>query len=76
MFAIFDTIEEYSAKNSEITAAMAYPCGTERYSEDNPRRDVNGKYPMQILPHVEQFFAGCQIQESVEYNHEDQDETE
>lgn len=69
MFALFDTLEKYNAKNSEINAALGYPDGngTERYATDNPRQDVNGNYAMQILPHVGRFFADCVVVESVEY---------
>ncbi len=76
MFALFDTLEKYNAKNSEINAALGYPDGngTERYAADNPRQDVNGKYSMQILPHVAHLFAGCTIVETVEYPQEAENE--
>lgn len=69
MLALFDTLEEYRGKNTEISEALGYPDGngTDRYSEENPRLDVNGRYVMQILPHVAHLFNGCTIVESVEY---------
>ena len=75
MFALFDTLEEYLGKNTEISEALGYPDGngTDRYSEENPCLDVNGRYVMQVLPHVEIFFDDCLV-ESVEYPQEVDDE--
>lgn len=69
MYAIFDTLEQYLTKNNEINLALGYPDGkgTERYAMDNPIQDINGRYPMLILPYVERFFADCVVVESVEY---------
>ena len=69
MFALFDTLEQYLAKNHEINTALGYPDGngTERYAPDDPRQDVHENYAMQILPHVERFFVDCVVVESVEY---------
>ena len=69
MFALFDTLEQYLAKNHEINTALGYPDGkgTERYATEVPMLTAIGKYAMQILPHVERFFADCVVVESVEY---------
>ncbi len=69
MFAIFDTIEEYVAKNNAINIALGYPdgMGTDRYADETPAETTTGKYAMQILPCASHLFAGCVIVESVEY---------
>lgn len=69
MYALFETLEDYEAKNREISLALGYPndSGTLRYASEKPAQDINGKYAMQILPQVERFFADCVVVESVEY---------
>ena len=69
MFAIFDTLEQYLAKNHEINTALGYPDGhgTDRYADETPIKTTTGNYAMQILPHVERFFTDCVVVETVEY---------
>lgn len=76
MFAIFDTITSYIEKNTEINAALGYPDGhgTERYSTEFPKQDINGKYVMPIMPHVTHLFEGCVVVDTVEYPQEVEDE--
>jgi hypothetical protein len=76
MFALFETLAEYALKNDEINTALGYPNarGTLRYAAESPMLTVDGKYPMQILPHVAHLFAGCAIVDTVEYPQEVEDE--
>ena len=76
MFALFEKITDYARKNEEINAELGYPNarGTIRYASESPSLTANGKYAMQILPHVAHLFAGCTIVETVEYPQEVEDE--
>lgn len=69
MYAIFETLEEYRAKNSEVSLALGLPNGrgTVSYASEVPMQDIFGKYVMLIMPHVDRFFADCVVIESVEY---------
>lgn len=69
MYAIFDTLEQYLAKNHEINTALGYPDGrgTDHYADDTPTKTTTDQYAMQVLPHVERFFVDCVVVESVEY---------
>lgn len=76
MYAIFNTISAYHAKNAEINNSLGYPDGhgTERYASESPKQTTDGMYAMQILPYVEHLFAGCTIVNTVEYPQEVEDE--
>ena len=55
----FDTIEEYTAKNTEINLLRGYPSnGTERYAPDEPEVDIDGKFIMPVMPDLEHLFTG------------------
>lgn len=58
MFKIFDTIEEFNIKNSELNLLLGYPnniADTLTYSE--PLQTNDGKFAMQIFPEIENLFT-------------------
>jgi hypothetical protein len=69
MYAIFETLEEYKAKNSEVSLALGFPNGhgTLSYASEVPMQDIYCKYIMPIMPHVERFFTDCVVVETVQY---------
>jgi len=69
MYAIFETLEAYQAKNQELNAYLGYPNvnGTERYATDEPQQTIDGKYAMPIRDEIAHLFVGCEILETVEY---------
>jgi len=78
MFAQFDSIEAYLAKNDEINVFLGYPDGrgTERYATDNPTKTIEGKYAMPVSERIAHLFDDCEIVESVEYPEiDDEDES-
>lgn len=77
MYAIFDTLEDYESKNSEINTYLGYPnnSGTARYASELPLKDIDGKYVMHILNGLEHLFGGCRIVEIAEYRQGTNNET-
>lgn len=69
MYAIFETIEEYNAKNAQVNEALLYPNPTSSsYAEPLPRVSSDGRFVMQVLPFAEQYFTGCVIVDNVEFS--------
>jgi len=69
MYAIFETLEQYNAKNQGINEYRGYPNdkGTMTYAPENPQQTLDGKYAMRIVIGLEEQFTGCEQVESVEY---------
>jgi len=68
MFAVFETLEAYQAKNAEINAHRGYPnehC--QSYASDSPVTTKDGRYAMGISLDLMHLFADCLIVDSVEY---------
>lgn len=73
MKAIFDTLQDYLDKRSEVNQYLGYPNarGTDTYCDDVPLIDVNGKHIMPIDAEILHLFDGCVIVETVEYPQEE-----
>ena len=76
MFALFNTLEEYQNKLTEINVACSYPnnMGTTSYASLSPVETTDGKYAMLILGFAAGLLAECEQVESVSYPDEFADE--
>jgi len=69
MYAIFENLEQYNAKNLEINNLRGYPNdkGTLNYASENPQQTIDGKYAMRIMAGLEEQFAECEQVETVKF---------
>jgi hypothetical protein len=67
MFKVFDTMEEFNAKNDALNIYLGYPNADGSiltYAE--PIETIDGKFAMQVLPNVEDQFDPSELVETIE----------
>jgi hypothetical protein len=70
MYALFDTIEQYQNKVSEIDSFLGYPnekTQTITYAEPNPQITTSGKCALIVFDSVTHLFNGIELHETVDF---------